>query len=45
MERMGENDVGVLNEAAAGRFHEATEMLRALNHDLKQDAMWPHEAD
>jgi hypothetical protein len=44
LEELGENEMGVLHHHAAGRFHQATDLLRSLTHDLKQDVYWPHEA-
>lgn len=43
LQALGENEMGVLHEHAAGRFHDATDLLRALSQDLKQDAYWPEE--
>lgn len=43
LQALGENEMGVLHEHTAGRFHDATDLLRALSQDLKQDAYWPEE--
>jgi len=43
LERLGENDMGIVQEHIAGQFHSATDSLRGLTRDLKQCAYWPHE--
>ena len=43
LEHIGENDMGVLHERLARRFHTITDKLRALTVELTQDAYWPHE--
>ena len=44
LEYLGKNDMGVISNIQALRFHDATDTLRELNHVLKQGALWPHEA-
>jgi hypothetical protein len=39
LETLGENDMGLLQHALAGRFHSATAQLRALTETLKQDGI------
>lgn len=43
MQVLGENEMGLLQEHMAGRFHGITDALGQLVHDLTQDALWPHE--
>jgi hypothetical protein len=43
METLGHNDMGLLREDLAGRFHDATDIMRTLARELEQDASWPRE--
>jgi len=45
LETIGETDMGVLSRRLAGRYHTITAKMRALVHELQQDALWPHEPD
>ena len=43
LERIGENDMGILLHRLAGRYHAITRNFRALVNELSQDAYFPEE--